>query len=98
MQLNFGGMFFGEAVTRIITVFNNGPAEARFDLSYGSKADMAAIAATENEGPTGDDQHAAFLRMARIRVRRCHSQQMPDQGSSSSSRAPCCHVNSNALS
>lgn len=80
LQLNFGSIFFGEAVTRSITVFNNGPAEARFDLSYGSKTDMAAIAATDNDGPSvGDDQHAAFLKMARIRVRYQTSQQTTKQ-------------------
>jgi hypothetical protein len=68
MQLNFGSMFFGEALTKQVAIFNNSPSEARFDLSYGSTADMKAIAGADKAG--GDDSpHAAFLQMARVRVR-----------------------------
>jgi hypothetical protein len=68
MQLNFGSMFFGEALTKHVAIFNNSPSEARFDLSYGSTADMKAIAGADKAD--GDDSpHAIFLQMARVRVR-----------------------------
>jgi hypothetical protein len=68
LQLNFGSMFFGESLVKQVAILNNSPTEARFDLSYGSTADMKAIAGADKAD--GDDsQHASFLQMARVRVR-----------------------------
>jgi hypothetical protein len=69
MQLNFGSMFFGEALTKQVAIFNNSPSEARFDLSYGSTADMKAIASADKTADRDDSPHATFLQMARVRVR-----------------------------
>jgi hypothetical protein len=61
-------MFFGEALVKQVAILNNSPTEARFDLSYGSTADMKAIAGSDKAD--GDDSpHATFLQMARVRVR-----------------------------
>lgn len=71
VQVNFGELFFGESSRRHLTLVNNGPTEACFDLSFGSVADLKALLATgpDEEASTGDDsQLAAFLQVARIRV------------------------------
>jgi hypothetical protein len=50
---------------------NNGPTEACFDLSFGSLEDLKALLAAgpDEEAGSGDDRLAAFLQVARIRVR-----------------------------
>lgn len=70
LQVNFGELFFGESASRHLTLVNNGPTEACFDLSFGSVADLKALLATgpDEEASTSDDRLAAFLQVARIRV------------------------------
>lgn len=70
-QLNFGELFFGESASRHLTLVNNGPTEACFDLSFGSLEDLKALLAAgpDEEAGSGDDRLAAFLQVARIRVR-----------------------------
>ncbi|KAF6261116.1 hypothetical protein COO60DRAFT_1637017 [Scenedesmus sp. NREL 46B-D3] len=64
-ELNFGSMFFGEALVKQVAIFNNSPSETRFDLSYGSTTDMKALAGADKAD--GDDSsHAVFLQMARV--------------------------------
>jgi hypothetical protein len=68
--VHFGELFFGESVSRQLTLLNNGPTEACFDLSFGSVADLKALLATgpDDEASTPDDRLAAFLQVAQIRV------------------------------
>lgn len=71
LQVNFGELFFGESSRRHLTLVNNGPTEACFDLSFGSVADLKALLATgpDEEASTADDDRlAAFLQVARMRV------------------------------
>lgn len=68
MQLQFAPMFFGEAVHKNVAIFNNGPTEVRFDLSYGKAADMKALAGSDKGEEAHGGQHAAFMQMARVRV------------------------------
>jgi hypothetical protein len=77
LQVNFGELFFGESSRRALTLVNNGPTEACFDLSFGSVADLKALLATgpDEEASTADDRLAAFLQVARIRVRAPHTAQ-----------------------
>lgn len=71
MQLDFGSLFFGETQRQVIAIFNNGPTEAKFDLSYGNVADMGPAEATGPLGGEGDggEPYAGYLKVARIRVR-----------------------------
>lgn len=67
--MHFGELFFGESVSRTLTLLNTGPTEACFDLSFGSVADLKALLATgDEEASTPDDRLAAFLQVAQIRV------------------------------
>lgn len=71
LQVNFGELFFGESSRRHLTLVNNGPTEACFDLSFGSVADLKALLTTgpDEEASTADeDRLAAFLQVARIWV------------------------------
>jgi hypothetical protein len=80
-QVHFGELFFGESVSRQLTLLNNGPTEACFDLSFGSVADLKALLATgpDEEASTPDDRLAAFLQVAQIRVSssRCMATHQP---------------------
>jgi len=77
LQLDFGYMFFGDAATRTVSLHNNGPVEAHFDVSYGSAADMKTLTADRDAevgsagsagAPAADDEVARFLQAARVRV------------------------------
>jgi len=72
MQVQFGELFFGESATRCLTLVNNGPTEACFDLSFGSMSDLKALLSggPDDDVMSGsqDDRLAAFLQVARIRV------------------------------
>jgi hypothetical protein len=70
VQVNFGELFFGESASRCLTLVNNSPTEACFDLSFGSVAGLKALLATgpDEQASTADDRLAAFLQVARIRV------------------------------
>lgn len=72
MQVQFGELFFGESATRCLTLVNNGPTEACFDLSFGSVSDLKALLSggPDDDVMSGsqDDRLAAFLQVARIRV------------------------------
>lgn len=65
-QVDFGAAYMGERRSRTITLHNASPAEARFDLSFGPASEMGPA---DGGGLGGEDAHAAFLRLARIRVR-----------------------------
>lgn len=39
-QLDFGSLYYGQAMEREVTLFNNGPVEARYVISYGTLAEM----------------------------------------------------------
>lgn len=65
-QVDFGAAYTGERRSRTITLHNASPAEARFDLSFGPASEMGPA---DGGGLGGEDAHAAFLRLARIRVR-----------------------------
>lgn len=70
-QIEFGTSYMGECSQQVIELHNGGPSEARFDLSFGPASDMGAA---DGSGPAAagggsDDPHAAFLRLARARVR-----------------------------
>lgn len=74
LQVDFGELFVGESATRCVSVINNGPAETRFDLSYGSTLDMKGMLGDDDAGAAGaggadDDSLAAFLQVSRVRVR-----------------------------
>jgi hypothetical protein len=71
LQLNVGELFFGESSSRHLVLVNNGPTEACFDLSFGSLEDLKALLAAgpDEEAGSGNDRLAAFLQVARIRVR-----------------------------
>ncbi len=72
--VEFGDVMIGQRVERKFALFNNGPSEARFDLSYGTLADMGPADKSGPEGSVlggsdgGDDPYGAFLKTARIRV------------------------------
>lgn len=69
-QVQFGELFFGESASCQLTLVNNGPTEACFDLSFGSVSDLKALLATgpDEEASAPDDRLTAFLQVARIRV------------------------------
>lgn len=83
-QLDFGAVLHRERAVRQVAIFNNGPDPVRYDASYGSAADMAAIASSDVEGITTcngsnsssgggtssgvNGRVAALVQMARIRV------------------------------
>jgi hypothetical protein len=64
-QVEFGQLYYGESTTREVVLVNTGPAEAKFDLSFGAAADMQAFAAEAN---AGGDSTTNFLAVARVRV------------------------------
>lgn len=70
LQIAFGELFFGESVSRELTLVNSGPTEVCFDLSFGSTADLKALLATgpDEDVTAADDRLATFLQVARIRV------------------------------
>eukprot|EP00775_Hariotina_reticulata_P012144 gene12144-12282_t len=75
-ELDFGRMFFGDAGTRTVSLYNNGPVEAHFDVSYGTAADMKALAvdgeaelgSAPTEAPAADEV-TRFLRAACVRAK-----------------------------
>lgn len=71
-QIDFGAMYMGERMQRVVQLFNGCPTEAHFDLSFGPATEMGPADASGPMGAQSDDPHASFLRLARIRVRKAH--------------------------
>ena len=72
-KVDFGPHFFGEELVRTVQLFNNGPVEGRFMISYGTPAEIKArIEEAEGNGPgaDADDPYSGFMMAARQKVRR----------------------------
>lgn len=68
-QVDFGHRFFGEVVERKLQIFNNGPVDARYLLSYGTPAEMKSKL-DDNDGQADpDDPYADLIMSTRQRVR-----------------------------
>ncbi|PNW70067.1 hypothetical protein CHLRE_17g704300v5 [Chlamydomonas reinhardtii] len=67
-ELDFGSLYYGQAMEREVTLFNNGPVEARYVISYGTLAEMRSKVdddAAANADPT--DPYADVIMAARQR-------------------------------
>jgi len=76
-KVDFGPHFFGEELVRTVQLFNNGPVEGRFMISYGTPAEIKArIEEAEGNGPgeDADDPYSGFMMAARQKVGRLEIQ------------------------
>ncbi|KAI8473771.1 MAG: hypothetical protein J3K34DRAFT_497953 [Monoraphidium minutum] len=61
--VDFGAAYFGERSQRSVLLYNGGPSEARFDLSFGPASELGPADGTgPGGGGGGGDAHANFLR------------------------------------
>ena len=71
-QVDFGSHYYGAELTRTVQLFNNGPVEGRYMISYGTPAEIKAKmeeAEGNGAGADADDPYAGFMANARQKVR-----------------------------
>ncbi|GAX74871.1 hypothetical protein CEUSTIGMA_g2317.t1 [Chlamydomonas eustigma] len=71
-EVDFGPRYFGEELVRTVQLFNNGPVEGKFMITYGTPIEIKArIEEAEGSGMGGDadDPYAGFMQAARQKTR-----------------------------
>lgn len=67
-QVDFGEHYFGEEIVRTVQLFNNGPIEGNFMISYGTPSEIRAKVEDADGSAGADDPYSGFIMNARQKV------------------------------